>query len=145
PRAAAGLRAPWYEVSCCLPNVARLLASLSAYVATTSSDGGVQLHQFVPGRVRAGPVRLRIETDYPTSGRIVVRVDGCPAGPWRLDVRVPGWSDGIRLALGEQGWDAASGYATVERAWRPGDELVVDLPVRPRWTYPAPQVDAVRG
>jgi DUF1680 family protein len=146
PRAAAGLRAPWYDVSCCPPNVARLLASLSAYVATTSVDGGgVQLHQFVPGRVRAGSVVLQISTDYPASGRVVVRVDDGPADPWRLDVRVPGWSGGIRFAVGDQVGEATSGYASVERAWRPGDELVVDLPVQPRWTYPEPQVDAVRG
>jgi len=145
PRAAAGLRAPWYDVSCCPPNVARLLASLSAYVATTTSDGGVQLHQFMPGRVQAGPVVLEVSTDYPVSGRVVVRVDAGPAGPWRLDVRVPGWSDGLRLTVGEETWEATRGYASVERAWRPGDGLVVDLPVRPRWTYPSPQVDAVRG
>ena len=38
PRASSSLRAPWFEVSCCPPNVARTVASLAAYVATADDD-----------------------------------------------------------------------------------------------------------
>ena len=44
-RAESGLRAPWFEVSCCPTNVARTLASVSLYFATASDDG-IQLHQY---------------------------------------------------------------------------------------------------
>ena len=37
------------------------------------------------------------------------------------------------------------GYATVERVWQAGDELRLELPLAPRWTFPDPRVDAVRG
>jgi hypothetical protein len=37
------------------------------------------------------------------------------------------------------------GYGALERDWRPGDELRLDLPLAPRWTRPDPRVDAVRG
>ena len=40
-----GPRAPWFEVSCCLPNIARLLASLATYLVTADDDG-VQVHQY---------------------------------------------------------------------------------------------------
>lgn len=149
PRAQSGLRAPWFTVACCPPNVARLLASLSAYVATTGPSA-LQLHQFVPGRIDAGSVRLQVETDYPRSGRVTVRIDEGPAEPWRLEVRMPGWSDGIRLTIGDQAWRvtpaaATRGYASIERTWRAGDVLHIEMPMRPRWTHPAPEVDAVRG
>ena len=49
-RAESGLRAPWFEVSCCPTNVARTLASVSLYFATASSDG-IQLHQYGDCRV----------------------------------------------------------------------------------------------
>ena len=39
PRASSSLRAPWFEVSCCPPNVARTFASLAAYVATVDDAG----------------------------------------------------------------------------------------------------------
>jgi DUF1680 family protein len=159
PRAQAGLRAPWFTVACCPPNVARLLASLSAYAATTTRSG-IQLHQFVSGQVQAsladaGSVRLGVETDYPRSGRVTVRVDESPRAPWRLEVRVPAWatpsvywisrSGDIASTQNEGGGTATPGYVTVERVWRVGDELHIELPVHPRWTYPDPRIDAVRG
>lgn len=158
PRAEAGLRAPWFTTACCPPNVARMLASLSAYVATTDQSG-VQLHQLVPGEISASladgdSARLRVETDYPWSGRVTVRIEDSPDAPWRLAVRVPAWAGELTLDLGREPWTvartdtavaAAQGYATVDRVWRAGDELRVELPVGPRWTYPDPRVDAVRG
>ncbi|GFJ93961.1 glycoside hydrolase family 127 protein [Phytohabitans rumicis] len=72
-RAAASLRAPWFEVSCCPTNVARTLASLTAYVAT-SDDDGLQLHQYMPGtiehrRADGRELRVTVTADYPTTGR----------------------------------------------------------------------------
>jgi DUF1680 family protein len=157
PRAQAGLRAPWFSVSCCPPNVARTLtlASLGAYVATTDT-AGVQLHQLVAGRLDASlgderSVRLSVRTDYPWSGTTIVRIEDGPATPWRLEVRVPAWAPSATLdAGGERRTFAAQeagdrGRAALERVWRPGDELRVELPVRPRWTYADPRIDAVRG
>jgi uncharacterized protein len=46
---------------------------------------------------------------------------------------------GVRVSEKARAGSLAPGIA------RPGDELHVDLPVRPRWTYPAAHVDAVRG
>ncbi|GFJ93962.1 hypothetical protein Prum_076040 [Phytohabitans rumicis] len=37
------------------------------------------------------------------------------------------------------------GYVTEQRIWRPGDEVVLSLPMAPRFTYPDPRIDAVRG
>ncbi len=50
PRAEASLRAPWFEVSCCPPNVARTMASLASYVATTDGTG-IQLHQYTSAHI----------------------------------------------------------------------------------------------
>ena len=67
PRAESGLRAPWFEVSCCPTNVARMLASVGLYFATASDDG-IQLHQYGDYRVttalaaEASPCRCRAAT-----------------------------------------------------------------------------------
>ncbi len=144
PRAASSLRAPWFHVSCCPTNVARTLASLAGYVATTD-DGGVQLHQLVPCTVRAGAVRLRVITGYPGGGEVVVRVEETGAEPWRLSLRVPGWAHEAVLVDRGHRRPVRSGYAVVDATWKPGDELRLELPMRPRWTLPDPHVDAVRG
>jgi hypothetical protein len=153
PRPDVGLRVPWFTVSCCPTNVTRLLASLSAYMATTDADG-IQLHQLTAGSVRArlpaGRVGLQVETGYPWSGSVQVRIDETPPHPWRLTLRVPAWASGaVVVENGDTSHaltsSAPPGYLTVDRAWRPGDQLHLELPIRPRWTRPDPRVDAVRG
>jgi uncharacterized protein len=142
---AAGTRAPWFEVSCCLGNIARLLASLAVQVATVDS-AGVRLHQYAGAVVRTRlddgrPVGLRVHTGYPDTGTVTVRVTETAGGPWTLALRVPAWADGARL----DGLPAAPGTASVRRAFAVGDEVRLELPVGPRWTFPDPRIDAVRG
>jgi uncharacterized protein len=144
-RPAAGLRSPWFTVSCCPTNVARTLASLAAYVATVD-DGGLRIHQLAPCTIRTTlpgdrAVGVRVRTDYPWSGDVIVRIEETDGAPWRLEIRVPEWAGEAVLGGGV----VRPGYAAVERAWRAGDELRLELPVKPRWTRPDPRVDAVRG
>ena len=148
PRASSSLRAPWFEVSCCPTNVARTLASLGAYVASTDDDG-LQLHQYAGGTVRAalraGDVIVAVSTRYPDDGRIAVEVLETPTAPWTLSLRVPAWAEGARLTVDGQEQSADPGYVTVTRNFRAGDVVTLDLPVIARWTWPDPRVDAVRG
>ncbi|MGH2944765.1 MAG: glycoside hydrolase family 127 protein [Solirubrobacteraceae bacterium] len=149
PRAAASLRAPWFSVSCCPTNVARTLSSLAAYVATADAVG-VQIHQLTPCTIRAtlagvGDVALRVQTGYPWSGDVVVRIEAAGDSPWRLSLRVPGWAGEAVLVEGDRRRVVPSGYAVVDKVWRAGEEVRIELPVRPRWTRPDPRVDAVRG
>ncbi len=154
PRAHSSLRAPWFEVSCCPPNTARTFASLAAYLATTDA-AGLQLHQYAPGTIRTRlgdgrEVALAVETEYPVAGAVRVRVESAASGPWTLSLRVPSWATGARLTVrpvaGEtETADAAPGVASVTREFAAGDELVLELPMAPRFTRPDPRVDAVRG
>lgn len=149
PRAASSLRAPWFHVSCCPTNVARTVASLGAYLATTSDDG-VQLHQYAGATVRAhlrqGDVVLRMVTDYPADGVVRVEVLEAPPSAWTLSLRVPGWAEGATFAVaGDPEETVAPGYARAARTWARGDVAVLSLPVAARWTWPDPRVDAIRG
>jgi DUF1680 family protein len=148
-RALGSLRAPWFNVSCCPTNIARTLASLAGYVATTD-DHGVQLHQLTACEVRATlpdgrAFALRTDTDYPRSGVITVRVERPAGGPWAISLRVPAWAEGATLTRHGRTENVAPGMATAEADWRSGDEVRLDLPMTPRWTRPDPRIDAVRG
>src|SRR5690606_30767305 len=148
PRASSSLRAPWFEVSCCPPNVARTLAGLAAYVATVD-DEGLQLHQYAPAEIRTtvagAPVALDVETGYPRDGVVRVHVRSDAAAPWTLSLRVPAWADGARLVVDGAAEPAAPGTVRVRRAFRAGDVVELHLPVAPRFTAPDPRIDAVRG
>nr|WP_223622595.1 beta-L-arabinofuranosidase domain-containing protein [Microbacterium sp. EST19A] len=150
-RASSSLRAPWFEVSCCPPNVARTFASLAAYVATADAEG-VQLHQYAPSSVRTTLVDGRVvafdvETGYPVDGGI--RVTIVEDTEFALTLRVPSWASGaaVRLRTGDGLIEHAADPGTVEvrRAFRAGDVVELMLPLAPRLTTPDPRVDAVRG
>jgi uncharacterized protein len=134
-------RHEWNPVACCPPNIMRLLASLDHYLATTT-DAGVQLHQYAPATIDAGGPVLRVETAYPWSGSVAVELLEPGDGEWTLSLRIPAWArsatvDGTAVEPG--------GYAQVTRRWQAGDRVLLELDVAPRLTVPNPRIDAVRG
>lgn len=146
PRAAGGERASWFAVSCCPTNVARTFASLAGYLATADAHG-VQLHQYAPSRIATTlddgrAVRLQVATDYPAEGRVTLTVGGDTA--WTLTLRVPAWARG-RAALEAGSRRTELAESTVELEVTPGDEIVLQLPVEPRWSWPDQRIDAVRS
>lgn len=154
PRAASSLRSPWFEVSCCPPNVARTLASLGAYIAT-KDDEGVQLHQYASAQVRvtlAGNrrVALDVETAYPREGLVRIHVREDSGAAVTLSLRVPSWASGAHLTLRPTDAEATEqavepGSVTLRRVFRQGDIVELDLPLVPRFTAADPRIDAVRG
>ncbi len=153
PRASSSLRAPWFEVSCCPPNVARTLASLDAYVATTDGEG-IQLHQYAPSSIRTvlddgREVAFDVETNYPADGQVTITHTRDADKAWTLSVRVPAWAEGavLRIVTADlvQQRPVDPGMVDIRHAFRAGDVVQLDLPVAPRLSQPDPRVDAVRG
>jgi uncharacterized protein len=146
-RAESGLRAPWFEVSCCPTNVARTLASVSLYFATASDDG-IQLHQYgdylLSTELAAGTVRLQVSSDYPAGGPVMVTVIDAPAQELTLRLRVPAWARG-RATLSEAPTVRTTRYTEIRRVFRAGDAVTIAFPDEARATYPDPRIDAVRG
>jgi uncharacterized protein len=146
------LRSSWNYCACCPPNGMRLMASLEHYLATTS-DRGVQLHQYASGRVLAelgarGSLDLAVETDYPFGGTLVVRAVAAPNGPCEIAARVPSWAQGVTTTLNGRsvnGRLGTDGYLRWEREWSVGDELVLEFPMAPRLVRPDDDIDSVRG
>lgn len=148
PRAASSLRASWFAVSCCPPNVARTLASLAGYVATKTDDG-IQLHQYAPAAIRTtlpvGEVALTVDTAYPASGAIRVIVDATPTGAWTLALRLPAWAGGATAVVNGDPVPVGGDRVAVTRTFAPGDVVEVSLPMAPRWTRPDHRIDDLRG
>ncbi|WP_306769947.1 glycoside hydrolase family 127 protein [Microbacterium karelineae] len=153
PRAEGGIRAPWFDVSCCPTNVARTLASWQSCAAFVDEEGEapvVTIAQYAAGEMRVatdgGPLVLEIETAYPAEGAVRIRVREASADPVSLRLRVPHWATGATLrGPGGAARECAPGWADVAAPLVAGDEIVLDLPVAPRLTWPDPRIDAARG
>ncbi|MDX3195327.1 glycoside hydrolase family 127 protein [Streptomyces sp. MN03-5084-2B] len=137
-------RLPWYSCACCPPNLARLVASLSGYVATTD-PGGLQVHLYTAGAIQTTvdgvDVRVETRTEYPWDGRVELTVT--TTTPVMLSLRVPAWAEGA-LVDGVPA-EVRDGYAEVRRDWTGGVTVTLELPMPARVVRPHPRIDAVRG
>ncbi len=153
-------RQPWYGCACCPPNIARLLASLGAYLYGVSGDDGdsagggptVAVHLYAQSSleldVAGTAVTVRQETNYPWDGRVVFTIDAQAPVELTLALRIPAWATGWTVT-GPDGAplvaDAAPapgggliikrGYVYVRRTWTPGQTLCLDLPMEIRRTH----------
>jgi DUF1680 family protein len=130
----------WFGVACCPPNIMRTLSSLGSYVATTT-DEGLQVHQYVDGTVRGAGFELEVATDYPRDGGIHVLVRSAPEGEGELAFRIPAWAVGATL----DGAPVEPGLARLRRTWTAGDRVELDLPFTPRVIHADDRIDAIRG
>jgi DUF1680 family protein len=148
-------RTRWFRCACCPPNVMRLLAGLEHYLSSTDGQG-LQIHQYVTGRYSGDldggtAVAVSSRTDYPWHGAITLTVEATPADrPWTLSLRIPQWCREYRVRCGNRTYDQSDapvkdGWLRLERAWVPGDQVVLELGLEPRLTAADPRVDAVRG
>jgi uncharacterized protein len=109
--------------------------------------------------VSGAGLRVSVETGYPWSGSVRVRVlaadpvsgsasgSGSGSGDRGLALRIPAWSavTTYRLNDGPERRADSTGYLTLRRPWAAGDEVVLELDTSPRWVQPGRRVDAIRG
>jgi DUF1680 family protein len=144
-------RPQWHSVSCCPPNVMRLLASLPNYFVTRTTTG-LQIHQYSNLEISQrwgehSSVALKLETEYPWDGKVKIAVTASGDQPWELALRVPGWCQNFLMKVnGQEAHDRLQkGYAVVERVWKAGDIVEVEFAMPPFLVEADPRVDSVRG
>jgi hypothetical protein len=140
------IRNPWYDTTCCPPNLQRILASLPGYFYSTSSEG-LWVHLFDNNTLRwkledGSAVGLTQTTRYPWEGRVEISLTQAPGKEFSLFVRKPFWAGAARVEVAGQAAkpDVRNGYWSIRRAWKPGDRVVVDLGVTERLTISNPRV-----
>jgi len=95
------IRKPWYAVPCCPSNISRTWADLGKYICSLNEDG-LFIHQYISSETRldAGiPVTIRIESELPWSGKILIHVDPSEKKKFKIFLRIPSWSPDSRLEL----------------------------------------------
>lgn len=142
-------RDPWFECACCPPNIARTLAQLSGYLATTSSEG-IWLHLYAQSdldltRDDGRTVKIAQRTDYPWNGKISLEIVG--SGEFSLFLRIPGWASGASVTVaGDSIDDVTPGsYLEVRRDWSSGDNVELDFPMPVRTLVSHPNLFENRG
>ncbi len=145
-------RRAWFHCACCPPNIARLLTSVGGYLFAESPDGlRVDLYAPCEAHARAGPHRVRIamHTRYPWDGRVELHLSPETPALWQLGLRIPGWCRAPRIAVNSEPVPLAAcvadGYAWIERTWRAGDRIELEIPMVPERLRANPLVAGLAG
>jgi DUF1680 family protein len=77
---------------------------------------------------------MELEGTYPQTPEVRLRMKTSQAVSVALKLRIPAWADGAALQVNGRTVQlaAVSGFATVQRKWRTGDTVKLQLPMKPR-------------
>jgi DUF1680 family protein len=157
--AKGGKRSPWIGLACCPTNLARFTPQVGGLVYARA-DNKLYVNLFAAGeasvRMAGGrTVKLAQQTNYPWDGKVRLTVTPEQAFKFDLCVRIPGWALGkpvpsdlyrfagpqaapVTLRVNGQPADAtpaADGYVHLERSWKAGEVVELDLPMPVRRAY----------
>jgi DUF1680 family protein len=141
------IRNPWYDTTCCPPNLERTFASLPGYLYSTSKDGAY-VHLFhnstLDWHLEDGTrLKLGQQTDYPWSGEVTLKVDPAVPAKFSVFVRIPGWAKSAQVAVNgkpAQGNASPGKYFEIRRLWEPGDTVRLVLDMTPQLIVSNPRV-----
>ena len=145
-------RSPWFGVACCPGNITRFMASVPGYVYAKRGNT-VYVNLFMGSTAEIdmdGGRRVTIvqDTRYPWDGRVHMMVNPDQPARFALKVRIPGWARGeavpgdlyrfqeksstpVMLKVNGRniGYQLDKGYAVLERDWKKGDSIDLDMPM----------------
>jgi len=161
-------RSPWFGCACCPGNITRFLPSVPGYVYAQAGDtiyvnlyaGGTADFKLQNGRT----VKITQETRYPWDGAVKMTVAPNRRAKFTVNLRIPGWarneavpgglykfSDALNepVTLRLNGRDVPvkldKGYVSLDRSWKSGDVIELDMPMFIRHVAASENVPADRG
>jgi DUF1680 family protein len=161
-------RSPWIGLACCPTNLARFTPQVGGFVyATRGSRLHVNLYAAGEADVvmQGGAVKLTQQTNYPWDGKVRLTVEAESPVPIDLRLRIPGWALGrpvpgdlyhfappgsrpVTLAVNGEAVDATpgkDGYVSLDRTWKAGDLVELDLPMPVHRVHAHDQLEENRG
>ncbi|HVW76682.1 MAG TPA: beta-L-arabinofuranosidase domain-containing protein [Alloacidobacterium sp.] len=146
PSSGDKIRNPWYDTTCCPPNLERTFASLPGYFYSTSKEG-VYVHLYdnsvMQWKLDSGnPIKITQQTKYPWEGTVNLRVAPANAEEFTLFVRIPAWSKKSTVRVNGKPLENVTpgSYAAIRRRWS-GEELVeLEFDMQPQMVHANPAV-----
>ncbi|MBN1131958.1 MAG: glycoside hydrolase family 127 protein [Bacteroidales bacterium] len=138
--------------NCCPPNVVRTVSEIHNYLYSLS-EGTVWFHLYGSSHLDThlpdgSKVILHQETDYPWEGTVMLTLEEVPRNNLILKLRIPSWADGSKVYVNEQLCQTPvvpGTYLTIEKNWRKGDKIRLELPVKTKLIESNPLVEETRN
>jgi len=107
-----------------------LLTSRDGYAMNLYINGTVTVHS------PQGDITFLTKTNYPASGLVRIGITLKKPLSFALSLRIPSWSRSTRLTVNGMPITVTAGYTRIERLWKPGDQLELELDMRTQVIYP---------
>ncbi len=160
-------RSPWFGCACCPGNITRFLPSLPGYFYAQQGDK-VFVNLYAAGTADiklddGRALKLTQQTDYPWNGDIKITVAPAKKSKFSIAVRIPGWARGEAVpddlykfldatppvSLKVNGKTVPikldKGYVAINRTWKKGDVIELNLPMPVRRVVASENVKADIG
>jgi DUF1680 family protein len=144
-------RQPWFDCSCCPSNDVRIIASIPGYVYALK-DNNLYVNLFVDGsadiELNGRKINLVQKTLYPWEGKVVLTVNPEKGSEFACNLRIPGWAVNqvlpgdlysfsdkydkipeIKMNGKPIKYTVDKGYASLNRKWKKGDKVELNLPM----------------
>jgi DUF1680 family protein len=151
PSSGDKIRNPWYDVTCCPPNIERTFSSLPGLFYSTSKDG-LYVHLYdnslLDWHLEDGtPIKVRQRTNYPWEGEVRMTVTPQDPHEFTLYVRIPWWAEAASVAVSGKAQSGlkAGEYLAIRRNWKPGDVVSLNFPMTTEVLAANPRVAENRG
>ena len=146
-------RAPWFGTACCPSNIARLIPQVPGMVYAHDEDNlYLTFYAEADTEIKMGKTAVKIDqqTDYPNAGSVKVSINPSSEKKFKLHVRIPTWAQGEQFVPGDlyhftdpvdAPWSLSvngekvgaaklqNGFAVIDRTWKAGDVVNLDLPM----------------
>lgn len=156
----------WHGCPCCPPMFLKIVSAFPGYIYSYN-QANIYVNLFVGSETtiplkKDTKVQIKQETRYPWDGGILVHVNPEKAKEFALQVRIPGWAQGVENPYGlytsnirQQATikvngeiisvTPVNGYVAINRTWNKGDKVELQLPMQPRLIQANNAVKSLNG
>ena len=156
-------RQAWFGCACCPGNITRFVASVPGYMyAVESNNIYVNLYAQSSANLEVGSTNVTITqtTGYPWAGNVQLAISPKKASKLAIRLRIPGWAENqpvptdlytfsdvqtqpvvIRVNGKVVTYTREKGYAVLDRSWKKGDKVEIEMPMPVRRVMANMQVE----
>lgn len=141
-------RQAWYGCACCPSQVSRFIPSIGNYIYGLSKDI-IWVNLYIGNEAvlptSQGDIPVSIQTNMPWGGEVKMTINKSYNGEIRL--RIPEWTTSYQLQVNGKEVKASieKGYAALNRNWKAGEEISLNMAVETKMVAADPRVKADEG
>lgn len=129
-------RQPYLECFCCPPNLVRTVCKVSGW-AYSKSENGIAVNLYGGNKLTTtladgSDLELSQVTKYPWEGQVEITINKAKKDAFDVMLRIPRWATGssVKVNGADAGVKAVAGeFAVVNRKWKKGDKISIDMPM----------------